>query len=465
MLPPRDKNPFNLSHLLPAFRSLSRFDKWSSFLLVGLCFTGLQLVLFVAVYVYMPNRLVTIPYRGTVLGLSILVILFALNRKKLPRINWVWGCILWFAALYALRIFADGYLLNRFLYDAPSTLLLIFIGGSIIPMFALARGASPLIYRYALWGYLSVAITASLMSAYLYRGFFAGGGGRLMRDQFYGDFVGLNPLTLAYMGVAVMLVGLALFTSNLTARTLFTWWRVLPVLFMGLGLVPFVMGSSRGALVALIVGAASLIFARLRREQIGSFFMIVIFCSVGSVIFYFVALEAGSSIFDRFTATATQIEDQASGAVRLQIWTMSMHDFLRSPIWGYGLTPSGYGGHPHNALVESFLATGILGGIPFTLIFCYVFKRAFQIIKYFPEFSWIGVFHIQASVGMFFSSSLALNTSFWCGMGLVIGLSANLGMERAGWKHRLLASSGPPGIQPAHRPFPYPARRGVPARL
>lgn len=80
-----------------------------------------------------------------------------------------------------------------------------------------------------------------------------------------------------------------------------------------------------------------------------------------------------------------------------------------------------YRQHPHNVVVEAFLAMGVSGGVLFCFALSYCTLRALRLVFSRDSWSWIGFLFLQYLVFGMLSGSLYQSEQFWCLMALVIG--------------------------------------------
>src|SRR5205807_9266535 len=82
------------------------------------------------------------------------------------------------------------------------------------------------------------------------------------------------------------------------------------------------------------------------------------------------------------------------------------------------------GFYPHNVVVESFMATGVFGGIAFTLLLSATCFQAWRLLIYNPARAWLGVLFFHALVASLFSGALYLSYQLWYLIGAVVATSS-----------------------------------------
>ncbi len=167
-----------------------------------------------------------------------------------------------------------------------------------------------------------------------------------------------------------------------------------PVVVFSLVMV-FYFLARLGTLKGLLIISSGLILVFLLRFQIVDFFHSI-----------------GSNIGDRLTNMV--VEHDTSG--RAEIWTNVFGIIERSPIFGaYYIVPSGLGMgmYPHNFYLEVFMATGIIGGIPFMVLIFITLSRTYKLLKIQHQAGWILLLYLQTIVFGFFSSGLYTSQELW----------------------------------------------------
>jgi O-antigen ligase len=191
-----------------------------------------------------------------------------------------------------------------------------------------------------------------------------------------------------------------------------------------IGLASIAKAGSRSPVVVLVVVSAFYFLARL-----GTFRGIIIFCSLAILTTLYLdvlidLLEAmGSNLAVRLNEAI--VEGETSGRDNIYKNTLKIID--KSPIFGaYYVIPSGIGikGYPHNFFLEVFLATGMLGGIPFMLLILASFIKAYKFIKANHPASWLIILYIQIVCYGMFSTGLYTAQDFWALLFFMLSMKA-----------------------------------------
>jgi O-antigen ligase len=254
-----------------------------------------------------------------------------------------------------------------------------------------------------------------------------GVGVSLMTYYYYGQLIGevarisqyvskdenyISPLALSYCAVLGITAGLSFLLTNKVSKMT----SIYLILAIFSCFIPFFLGASRGALIAITVPFLlyflfSLRFTdKIRFVVLSALFLLIVVFSTS----YF-----GTGIFDRMIGLSDAIDQGSSSAIRLEMWRYGfVEQFLNNPIFGNSLQLDSVSHHPHNIFVEVLLSTGIIGFIPFIGFIVFVFRKIIVIIKKRPQYFWLtSVFLIGFMQNMF---SGAIWGASWFAMGAAI---------------------------------------------
>ena len=419
----------------------------------SLGFFGFYLALFVAVIYYLPSRMVTVPHRGIMLGAALLTVFYILmrGRRFYTGSALVWLVAFWLAML--ARIYF-GQLAGEMRVHPMSYYLIYSVGVCCLPMIPFLASCDFRRMKIGFWSLVFSGVMSAVLAVVLY-GFAMTG--RVKGGEFVGDFVAMGPLHIAYMGSALFCLGLyALFYSDnfksmdlnnpvkvAILGGLFSFfipeqWRYLVVqykiaiLLMAAGFYLVAFGASRGPIVAIAACGIFIAFAKTKRlEHVFKLFFIMLLVGVGGFGLLYLTKFTGSSLYYRVIGIA-DISDVINyggfGAERYFLWREALSQFMTSPIFGSGLVVDGYFSYPHNAFIEAFMATGVVGGFAFCAFVFVCMKRAFELIRYAPQYGWASVLFVHYLMYLQFSSSLITNAYFWYAAAAVLGFSTSVNL-------------------------------------
>ena len=229
----------------------------------------------------------------------------------------------------------------------------------------------------------------------------------------------LNAISLGNVGG--ISVTLALWRLSLTRQLPMKLSQtVFFVLIAFLGLYLILLTGSRGPLIALL--ATSLIVAFY--SSISSKIFYILF-GAGLFSFGYYLLQDFSDVLginslDRILRLGTDRDLSSVG--RLDMITTAVEDFFSSPILGAGLEVRAIAFYPHNLIIESYMATGIFGGIAFTLSLLVVLVFAKDLLKARLPGSWVAVIFMYYFILSLFSGTLYQSGFFWASIGAVLAV-------------------------------------------
>lgn len=349
-------------------------------------------------------------YRASVLAMSLLLVMRLLAGSVRVASSGVGLAlaVLWTAML--ARLVFDLGILGVQAPRAADDYLLITVGACLIPM--LAMSAKPRVRTLErAWMFSTVLCAlASLAVAWL----LLSGGVREWALRLATDV--LNPITIGYLGASLVVL---VVSPPPRLRGVSRVWRVSsPVVRVSLGtvgLVVAVASGSRGPLLALVL--ALLVLGALSSRRTTSvwlrrgvgFVAATAAVIAGLAVMLALGQRIGAGVLERFlwlgADDSTDYRQQAIAGALLQ--------FGESPLLGSALLERSTSDYPHNLLVESLMATGLLGGVPLVVLLCFVARSVVVLIRDRPEARWLGMLCMMQLVASMTSGSLFLSDTFW----------------------------------------------------
>lgn len=345
------------------------------------------------------SQVVTIPFRYTYLFFSLLYIafnLFYFNNKKY-NINFLLFNIFW--ALYIIRLIYDVYFrdieANQF---SNSNMVLGFaMGVSFLPALNSQYISLKAIERFykILFPTLLVISILSIPFAFksLQENFRAIGG------------VGLGTISYGHYGASLVIISLFRILKHKI------YGKVLSIAGVIVGFVIMGISASKSPFASL---AVVLFFYLLSRLSIKRFITIGILLTALLLSFqYYLAflVEKGSGFILRF-----QRFFESGDELRFQLIKEAMHEFIENPFFGNQFVLEkgvGAGIYPHNLILESFLALGVLGGILLLVIIGKALVISYENINKINSLSWIVFLFIQYLVFGMMSGGIYNSNLFW----------------------------------------------------
>lgn len=246
------------------------------------------------------------------------------------------------------------------------------------PMFAFLYVIMPFLafysidfYKYKkiiLNGFISSGFLLGLVSLILYGKYLAQGIGRLNLVRYQTGEEVLSPLALSYSGALTIVLCIYKFVILKERNKLQVLYLISTIV---LSFIMFLLGSSRGSVIALMFTLPLFLIYSPIKQKIG-----LIVLSIFSTPIVIWALEAsGSSIFTRMGNT---VDDKGGG--RESLWKDAFFHFIEYPIFGGKIEIGGI--YPHNIILEILMATGILGAILILPVILKGFKLGIENLKY-----------------------------------------------------------------------------------
>lgn len=232
----------------------------------------------------------------------------------------------------------------------------------------------------------------------------------------------LNPISMGHAAATFSLLGLhiALHPHRGVGGMRSV---VFGVAILGVGsAVTFITGS-RGPLIALVV---AMIFALSGQpiKRVTKFFLLMGLASF-PLIPYLVdfAQEFGFSSVIRIQNALNNSDSGMSG--RFTAYLAAWEIFSEFPIFGDSITEPVFGFYPHNLILESLMATGVVGTIAILIAVFGGLGLAWRIQRNKHPASWVAPLYVQALVGAMFSGAVYSISGVWLTLALILTLDEN----------------------------------------
>jgi len=332
--------------------------------------------------------------------------------------------------LLSVSIFFWTLYISRFLYDVfhigiegprDSFTLTMFLFGGAIPAFlvpfSLSHHRSKYFFKWINYFVLIqlvlfVFVIGSLQSI-LQESIF--NSGRVHVDA-------LNTITLGHIGVSIFFIYFwEIFDNNNK-----TWLNFVLIL---LGLLIMLVAGSRGPVISFIAIFGFILF--LNSSSILSYLKYVIITLAFSFATYSISISLSEDFnlktFDRLFKIFNQditVEHYSSG--RLNSYSKAFQQFIDNPLLGSAYVELESNFYPHNILVESFMAVGVLGGSAFLLLIISGLYYAYKLAKRDIKFALFSYFYIHRTTAVLFSGSIYFSIEFWFCLGIMLAWGTRL---------------------------------------
>lgn len=373
---------------------------------------GYPLIAGLTALIGIDNGTVSIAFRAlTAVCAGMLALALPKNRPDAPLVLFM---LFWLA--YLLRL-----LLNLHIYHEPLSrpvqdYWIWAIGACLLPALATLRSANVRTATQLRMSLLLVVMVAIMLTMSQGSTAFVQATGEVT-DINRWNLGSLNPIATGHLGATGVLLGIGILLTGSRSRI----ESMLALGSVPTGLYLAILANSRGPIVALAVCVITLVLASGRYGK-AQFLVLV---GIGLVACLAIFVPSASSILagltDRFDAIQSGNDLSAIG--RTISFQGAIDQFFGSPLFGDGIEERVTGYYPHNLVLEAFMATGVIGGIPFTLFLFLSLRSSWKLFRIKSENTWVGLLAIQYIVAAQFSGSIYLSTAMWTIVSLSIVLS------------------------------------------
>jgi O-antigen ligase len=215
----------------------------------------------------------------------------------------------------------------------------------------------------------------------------------------------LNPIAFGMQAALLIIVSLIKLINSRLGLLKFSF--LLINLFVGLG--NLFVAASKSPIIFTCLSILLIFFYNLRKGGTKSIVIILSILGLGvGLVIYFNLLDFVVLALSRFT----EISEEASSLERVELLTGGINQFLSNPIFGSFLEEHIYQTYPHNLILESFMATGIIGGSIFTLFYLTAWYYNLQTILK-TKLSFLPFISLSFLVMSLFSGGLSFFVEFW----------------------------------------------------
>lgn len=306
----------------------------------------------------LPRELTSIPFRGFVLLLALMLI-FRLRHRELPRGI---GLLIVFWIAYLLRLLWDWNGGQPKMEEA----VVFFVGTVFIPGLAVALlSAESIDWRLTatrmLW--LGAAFcTAAVASFHL-------GLGReseaiLMAGRL--EFDTVNTITIGHTAVSTVIAALCL-SSDRERKARKAWLLIVCIP----ALVALVLAGARGPAVSLAVCVTALLI-------VTRHWRLLFFALLAGLVFI---AQPENELARRFMALLEPTLEDESSLERITLISNAFQQFVESPLLGGQLLDRVYFSYPHNLFLEALMAMGVVGALALIAILTRSALRATHLIN------------------------------------------------------------------------------------
>lgn len=325
-------------------------------LLVALSVVGYPLSAVAGIVMGWDSRATSIPFRllvALIAGATLLVVLIRKDRVHLSI------PLVVLMVLYLMRLIWD---LQVGRFTTVQTDMTFFLGTAAIP--AMAAGIAAGHWRDQLVArmvfYIAIAAGGSIIFLEVI-GFYAVA--QLTEETGRLSAEAVNPITWGQLGASLLMAVLVLwFRSGF-------WGRVQLALGSVIGLWLMVIANSRSPFISLGLAVGCFLVATRR-------WRLAIFLVLSGLVIVF-----GGDVLDHLRGSRLITLQDASSMGRVVVMRSAWADFMNHPFTGSGYLDSAFAAYPHNILIESGMALGIVGFILVLYLLVISSRRSFRAIR------------------------------------------------------------------------------------
>ncbi len=387
-----------------------RSPNWTLAILYAIAIAGYALIATVPVALGFGNRLITVPFRGLVLVLSIWVVVGAARRRELyTGVLWLPLAVFW--ALYTGRLLLDTLIDPVPLGYPGGEYFLYALGTCLVPM--LAFFVRPNDATLALAVRLTTAMSAIAVLTVSYvatRLVLAGDIGTIITGRL--ELRTLNPISFGHLGVSLIIVSLSQLREAPRGHA-----RAIALLAAAmLGVVATGLSASKGPILAVAISLILLLLLDWRSGRplraVAAGVLILLLGIQGA---FYVEEHFGFAIISRFQVA---MDDP----LRADLMRGALQQFLSHPLTGSSLEERVLLMYPHNTFLESFMAVGVVGGLAYTFFHLGALRAAWRLIVSRPEHAWVAILCVQYTIGASFSGALWDWSMLWSLLAAVVAV-------------------------------------------
>ena len=357
--------------------------------------------------------------RALTLGFSC----FALYRAAIhfrPHVSPFMLALLAFSIFYIVRILFDTLIIDRSLAKADYIYWVWAIGASFLPMFAALTLSQHNVRSIFPW-VLMIFVYCSAVAAGFGSSYFSTDGGSTSADIGRLSMSSLNPISTGHLGMSTIIVCLFHITRIRSGRSLLSLAAVVGVI---LGAYLVVVSGSRGPIFA---GLCVMLYIFFTKGIIRSYMLVILALPVLYFVIQFaVYLEEITEFITVTRITSTGAENDQSVLGRFIAYSGAIMQTIDSPILGSSLEEFSTGYYPHNVILESFMSTGIFGGMLFCFVNFYIVWRGRLIFNKVPSCAWVLFLYIQFLAASMVSGAIWNSTYLWVSLGACYALLRSL---------------------------------------
>lgn len=391
-----------------------RRTAWLAALVAMFTIAGYPIVAGLTTVMSVDNRPASIAARALFLLMTLIVLVRARWTRPGAATAVFWAAWWLFWVLYLVRLLFDGAVQPDALKIPLMEYLTFALGASLLPAVAMSGRHVPYMMQRLFWPLLLICtfgLLINLWAIFFQQGLLA----QLQFAELRAESETLNPISIGHLGATAVLMSFwHLFgpTDGTSPRR-----RLLPATAIALGLIAIAASGSRGPALALalcLLAAFAVLGTGMLRAAVATLL-------AGLAIGVFVG-ERGLGLDAESLFLIERLSESAfSDSERERLLAAGWQAFLAWPLTGAGTEPLET--YPHNLVLESFVALGIVGGGAFCTLLAIALARAFKLAHVRPHHFWVSLLLLQYTVGAMFSGNLSQSSVLWVLLALVVSVA------------------------------------------
>lgn len=382
--------------------NISKIQHTNFFLIFG----GYILISFIPDFMGINNRIITVPFRGICLFFSLMLIFVGIKKDLFYKIDINLKFVLLFWAFFIIRIIYDLYLRNlnvNYQYSDKYEYLFWAIGVTFIPMLSSF--------------YIKYLKLETVVNFFYWTLFFSLGFSLFSKNNYQTE----NELLRQGANQAISVILYGHLGCTLSLLSIYKYKRkkhYIPVLSFIVGVLVIFSSGTRSSFIALVI--VSMIYfsfnKNIHNKMIFSGCLIILSVIIIFLQGYIIEVIRTSNLplIKKIIISLSDQEKLYNG--RDYLINSALLEFEKSPIigWCFVITSGiGEGFYPHNSVVESLMATGIIGGFLFIIIIIKASIISIQLIKKNNENLWIALLFFQYLLYSLSSMALYKHQTLW----------------------------------------------------
>lgn len=363
---------------------------------------GFDLVSFLPEYVTVDSQIVTICFRGLYFFICLYVIHKCYKKKYLTK---SYLPLIIFFIFYIIRSIFDSFYDYKNIYFFLLEFWIFVIMLIIIPILSFSCSINYKTLNRAKLFTLYLAISTNLLGVFNniinLEGF---KGGRLTSNLL------MNPVSFGQMGVILVAICITYLIKSNIINNLILFSLII------LGIFNIALAGSRGPLIELVLVLVLFIFSNFKKFNKIYFFSILL-------LLFFIFIYY-SQYFLYFDTALARLEGSGQEERNLLI-NDALDKIINNPILGF----QAIGSYPHNLLIESLMAFGLLGGI----LMIYLYYQSIKCILFLvrnENTSWLALILLMHMFATLISGAIYNSIEFWPLLSLCIYLYKSLHLSK-----------------------------------